>query len=70
MRLYVLTLKAKGRAAEAEQVGRAWLAWHTAVLGRVDKMPPLSDLTGVRPQTKKMTPAEMRAAFASMREVA
>lgn len=46
------------------------LAWHTAVLGRVEKLPPLSDLTGIRPKTKKQTPAEMRAAFASMRETA
>lgn len=54
--------------AEADHQQRGWLAWHTAVLGRVEKMPPLSDLTGVRPQIKKMTPADMRAAFASMRE--
>ncbi|MFN3930843.1 MAG: hypothetical protein ACK4JY_03755 [Brevundimonas sp.] len=54
--------------AEADHQQRGWLAWHTAVLGRVEKMPPLSDLTGVRPQIKKMTPDAMRAAFASMRE--
>lgn len=46
------------------------LAWHTAVLGRVEKMPPLSDLTGDQPKHKKQTPAEMRAVFAAMRETA
>lgn len=61
-------MKAKARAAEAEHQARAWVAWHTAVLGRVEKMPPLSELTGVRPQIKKMTPAEVQAVFASMRE--
>lgn len=54
--------------AETEHQQRAWQAWHTAVLGRVEKMPPLSDLTGIRPHIKKMTPDAMRAVFASMRE--
>lgn len=63
-------MKAKVRAAEADHHARAWLAWHVAVLGRVEKMPPLSDLTGVQPQHKKQTPAEMRAVFAAMRETA
>ncbi len=61
---------ARFRKAEADHQQRMSQAWHTAVLGRVQKMPPLSDLTGVRPQIKKMTPADMRAAFASMREAA
>lgn len=30
---------------EQQHDQRAWLAWHTAVLGRMDKMPPLSSLT-------------------------
>lgn len=46
------------------------LAWHTAVLGRVATIPPLSDITGVRPQIKKQTPAEVRALFAAWRESA
>lgn len=63
-------MKAHGRAIEAEHQARGWLAWHIGALSRVEKLPPLSDLTGIRPQIKKMTPAEMRAAFASMREAA
>lgn len=61
-------MKAKARTEKAEHQARAWTAWHTAVLTRVEKIPPLSDLTGTTPKIKKMTPAEMRAAFASMRE--
>lgn len=29
---------------KAEHQGRAWLAWHTAALGRVKKMPKLEKL--------------------------
>lgn len=67
-RLFKAIIAGKQKALERDFQGRAWLAWHTAVLGKVAKIPPLSDLTGVRPQSKKMTPAEFRAAFASMRE--
>ena len=60
-------MDASARKAKTDHEARAWLAWHTAVLGRVEKMPPLSDLTGVKPELKKMTPAEMRGVFAAMR---
>lgn len=50
--------------------GRSWLAWHTAVLGRVEKMPTFAEFTGTRPKIKKQTPAEMRGVFAAMREAA
>ncbi len=39
-------LKARNRAAERDHKARAWLAWTTAVLGRVKKIPPLRRLLG------------------------
>lgn len=70
MRLYVITMKAKGRAADAAQYNRAWLAWHIAAIPLMAKFPTLAELTGVRPQIKKQTPAEARAMFAAWREAA
>jgi hypothetical protein len=32
---------------------RAWHAWHTAVLGRVKKMPTLASLTAVKKEKRK-----------------
>lgn len=67
-RLFKATVDGRLKALERDFQGRAWLAWHTAILGRVEKIPTLASLTGAQPQTKKQTPAEMRAVFAAMRE--
>lgn len=66
-RLFAITMDAKTRG---DRNARAWLAWHTAVIPLMKSIPTLSDLTGERPQIKKMTPDAMRAVFASMREAA
>lgn len=63
-------MKAKARTEKAEHYARAWSVWHAAVLPRMKDMPSLADLTGIRPPIKKMTPAEMKAAWAPMREIA
>lgn len=55
---------------EREQRNRAWLAWHAGLIGRMKKPPTLDELAGTRRVVKKMTPAEMKGAFAAMREIA
>lgn len=63
-------MKGRVNATQRIQEYLGWLAWHTAVLGRVDKVPALEQVTGRRREVKKMTPAEVKGAFASMREIA
>lgn len=66
-RLADIIVEAKARG---DQAARGWLAWHIAYLPLMKTPASLADLTGIRPQTKKMTPDAMRAVFASMREAA
>lgn len=61
-------MRAKANSTQIDQKNRAWLAWHTAAMPRMKDFPSLADLTGDRPQIKKMSPAEMKAVWASMRE--
>ena len=48
----ILILKARTRALEREHNGRAWAAWHTAALGRVDRLPRLESLLKTRTPTR------------------
>lgn len=66
-RLFAVTIDAKQRG---DRSARAWLAWHTAVIPLMKTIPTLTELAGTPQKTKRQTPAEMRAAFASMRETA
>jgi hypothetical protein len=50
---------------EREQQGRAWLAWHVAVLPRQTKFPSLERLMGVKRTAKSQTVSEMEAIFAA-----
>jgi len=44
---------------------RAWLAWHTAALYRMKKMPPLKDLlTGAKPKRRKTWQEQLAAVIA------
>lgn len=69
-RLFGLVMRGRLAAARTDDKNRAWLAWHTAAMPLMKDFPSLADLTGERPQIKKMTPAEMKAVWASMREAA
>ena len=48
----VARLDGARRRLEAEQDGRAWMAWHVAALTRAAKLPDLKTLL-VRSETKK-----------------
>ncbi len=43
------------RRLEAEQDGRAWLAWHTVALSRQETLPELSSLLGRSQKPKPQT---------------
>jgi hypothetical protein len=44
-----MVLAAAGRRFEREHRRDAWIAWHTAALGRVKKLPSLQRLMPVKP---------------------
>lgn len=46
---------------QREQNERAWLAWHTAVLPRAKKFPPLSKLLMKNKTRVRQTPDQMLA---------
>jgi hypothetical protein len=51
------------RAAQQEQQGRAWLAWHTAFLPMLKTFPKLADLSpSTRAPPRRQTAAEIEAA--------
>lgn len=53
---------------EREQEGRAWLAWHAGLIGRMKKPPALLELMGRREQLPPVqTEEQMTAVFAAMR---
>jgi len=58
-RILHLTFKAHDLRLQREHNDRAWLAWHTAYLHRVTRMPPLSELL-FKPQSRAQTPEQMR----------
>ncbi len=51
---------------EREHKGRAWLAWHGAVLPRLKTMPTLERLQGVKRKLRRQTPQEIEAIFRAM----
>jgi len=65
-RLFRIYVEAKVRAAENDHKGRAWLAYHTAILGRMQKPPKdfARFLAGVT-KPKKQTPEQLEAALRS-----
>lgn len=63
-------MRGKLKAAERDQQNRAWLAWHSGLIGRMTKPPTLMDLMGIKPVVTKQTPDEMKSVFAGMREAA
>lgn len=69
-RLFKAIIDGRLKAMEREFQGRAWQAWHTAVIPLMKTVPSLAELTGAPTTNKKQTPAEMRAVFAAMREAA
>lgn len=69
-RLFKAIVSGRLKAMEREFQGRAWQAWHTAVIPLMKTVPTLASLTGEQPTIKKQTPAEMRSVFAAMREAA
>ncbi len=54
----ILAASVKGAIARAKTVHRlaAWTAWHTAALGRVDKLPSLESLMGPDRAAKPVQP--------------
>lgn len=50
--MVLLVLEATSRRQDAEHNARAWLAWNTAALGRVRKLPKLSTLT-IKPRRRR-----------------
>jgi hypothetical protein len=58
-------MAARGRVVEREQQARAWLAWHTAALPRMDKFPSLEKVMGVKRQARRQTASEMEGLFAA-----
>lgn len=62
-KLFGIWVKAKVRAAENEQHGRAWLAWHTAALPLLKTFPKLNELMGVKKTAKAMSQDEIAATF-------
>jgi hypothetical protein len=57
---------------DQEQRGRAWLAWHVAVLSRMKKIPPLQKLLA-NPKAKALSGEELekrRQEFGEMKEKA
>lgn len=63
-------IRAAAWQLEQEQRGRAWLAWHIAVLSRAKKVPPLQALLS-SPNGKRLEGAELekrRNEFAEMKE--
>jgi len=53
-----MTIAAFAERQQREQAGRAWLAWHTAALGRTKRFPPFAQFYQRRP--RPLTPAEQR----------
>lgn len=64
-RLFAISVAARGRVIEREQHARAWLAWHTAALPRMDKFPSLETVMGVKRQVRRQSVSEMEAAMAA-----
>ncbi len=48
-----------------DQKNRAWLAWHTAALPRMEKFPALESLMGTKRTARRQTVSEMEAIFAA-----
>lgn len=65
---YRLQMQGEAKRLEREMQAQMSAVWHTASLGRVKKFPTFAEFTGIKPVVKKMTPAEMRARFQTMRE--
>jgi hypothetical protein len=51
---FSLCVEAYSKKQEQEHDHKAWLMWHGAVLGRVQKMPPLSDFTSGKKNVKRI----------------
>lgn len=69
-RLFACVMRGRSQSLERAQRGRAWLAWHTAIIGKLSRPPSLSDLLGDAPVVRAQTPAEVKSIFATMREAA
>lgn len=59
--MLLIVLSGAALAAEREQQGRAWLAWHIAALPRVKRFPSLDDMLGVRRKVRRQTQDELVA---------
>ncbi|MDG3040436.1 hypothetical protein [Roseicyclus marinus] len=61
-RLYQHHMRGAQQRAEREHQGRAWLAWHTAALTRVAKLPKFEAVAGpsaASPRKRRQTPEEV-----------
>lgn len=64
-----MMMEAQAWRAEQEQRGRAWLAWHTAALARMKRLPPLARLLG-QPEARALSEderVERRAEFEELK---
>lgn len=67
-RRLIAIFRARAKALQLQHDQRAWLAWHTAVLGRVEKIPPLSSLTAeaMAKPTAPQSLGELRSRLAAV----
>lgn len=61
-------MRATIRRLEQDQRNRAWLAYHTAGLGRIDKLPKFADFVGrIKAQPKRLKPQSQDIILAQMK---
>ncbi|HWW12691.1 MAG TPA: hypothetical protein VN018_09245 [Brevundimonas sp.] len=65
---YRLQMQGEGKRLERERQAQLSDVWHTAALPRMSPLPTFAEFTGIKPVVRKLTPAEMKARFAGMRE--
>lgn len=65
---YRLQMQGTAKRFERERQERLSAVWHTVTLPGMKPFPSHSAFTGAKPVIRKQTPAEMKAAFASIRE--
>lgn len=55
-----MTARIKGLSREQNE--RAWLAWHIAALGRVEKMPKLAEMMTIKRSARRVPTWQEQAA--------
>ena len=62
-----MALQAHSERLDREHRQGAWIAWHTAALGRVKRMPKLEELIGGKVHAAVQSAEQMKSVFAAMR---